>query len=358
MSHSDPEQGGDFGGAGRDALRLLMRDDLEYARFVAQLRVIETRLLTRAQLLRMVEATDAETAFRQLGDSEYATAMAAAGSVADYEATLAAELSRVFELLRTNAPHPELVQVLGITYDWQNLKTVLKAVLTGKPIEAEQLVKGGNLSVIDLMAAGEAGGLGTLPHPYREAAIQAAQVYGDTGDPQEIDLLLDARRFSSIIAKARTWRYELVAEIAAATADLTNLRTVLRLALLRAGRPLAERALVPGGGIALPRLLAAFAAGLDGMVEALAAAPHADVLAAGLKGYEQTSSLSLMEKLMDDRILSLARGARYIALAPDPVIAYFLAKESEIKNLRIIFTGKINRLPENTIRERLRETYA
>ena len=50
--------------------------------------------------------------------------------------------------------------------------------------------------------------------------------------------------------------------------------------------------------------------------------------------------------------------AKYIALGPEPVIAYLMAKETEIKNLRIIFTGKINRLPENTIRERLREAYA
>ena len=61
---------------------------------------------------------------------------------------------------------------------------------------------------------------------------------------------------------------------------------------------------------------------------------------------------------MDDRLLHMTTGAHYVALSPDPVIAYLMAKETEIKNLRIIFTGKINRLPENTIRERLREAYA
>jgi V/A-type H+/Na+-transporting ATPase subunit C len=359
MSHQDPELD-DFTGAARAALRSVMRDDLEFARFVAQLRVIETRLLTRAQLLRMVEAPDAETAFRQLGDTEYAPALAVAHSVADYEATLAAELSRVFELLRNNIPQPELIDVLGIVYDWQNLKTVLKAMLIGKPIDASSLVRGGNLSHDELLALGanEHAGLADLPEPYRDTAIHASQVFAATGDPQEVDLILDARRFPSIISKSRSLRYELLATVAETTADLTNLRTIMRLGLLRASRSLVERALVPGGVIPHAILLAAFEAGLDGMVEALGSVPYSDVLAAGVRGYQTAASLSALEKLMDDRLLSLVRGARFVALGPDPVIAYLLAKESEIKNLRIIFTGKINRLPENTIRERLRETYA
>ncbi len=334
------------------------RDDFEYARFVAQLRVLELRLLTRNQLLRMVEAPDAETAFRLLAETEYGPAVAEASTVADYETALAAELSRVFRLLKANVPEPELVEVLGIAYDWQNLKTALKAALTGKPITAQNLVSAGNLSTESLLAVARGGSLTELPDPYRGPAIEAAGAFGSSGDPQEIDLRLDAARFPSIIGRAKRWRYGMFAKVAAATADLVNLRTLLRLRAGRATVDLLKRAFVPGGDIAEDRLAAVFLLEPEDAAQALAGYPLSDVYAAGVAAWRSSNSLAAFEKLIDDRLLRMTTEARYIALGPEPVIAYLMAKENEIKNLRIIFTGKINRLPENTIRERLRETYA
>ena len=37
--------------------------------------------------------------------------------------------------------------------------------------------------------------------------------------------------------------------------------------------------------------------------------------------------------------------------------AYLLARENEIKCVRMVLTGKLNGMPEGTIRERLREMY-
>ena len=40
-----------------------------------------------------------------------------------------------------------------------------------------------------------------------------------------------------------------------------------------------------------------------------------------------------------------------------PVIAWSIAREMEIKTVRIILTGKANGLTDEAIRERMRETY-
>ena len=42
----------------------------------------------------------------------------------------------------------------------------------------------------------------------------------------------------------------------------------------------------------------------------------------------------------------------------DPLVAYVLACENERKSVRVILSGKQNGLPEEAIRERIRETYA
>ena len=40
-----------------------------------------------------------------------------------------------------------------------------------------------------------------------------------------------------------------------------------------------------------------------------------------------------------------------------PLAAYLIARENEIKTVRIILSGKLNELPEESIRERVREMY-
>ena len=51
------------------------------------------------------------------------------------------------------------------------------------------------------------------------------------------------------------------------------------------------------------------------------------------------------------------KDAKYVPFGPEAAAAFLLAKESEIKNLRMILTGKIAGTPKEVISERLRETY-
>lgn len=333
------------------------RDGFEYASFVARIRVLETRLLGRNHLLRMVDAPDADAAFRMLGETEYGPAAAAAGTAPEYEIALAAELSRVFGIIRTASPEAELPALLGVSYDWQNLKTALKASLTGKPINSRYLISAGNLDRGTFLAVA-AGSDDGLPAPYRETAARARGLYAVSHDPQQIDVMLDGARYASISSQARSLGFELLAKLATAGADLVNLRTVVRVRLLRGSADFLGQALVPGGTIPARRLVSMLGDDLDEIAGAGAGLPYRDVITGGVSGYKQSGSLALFEKLMDDYLLGLVKDARYVALGPEPVIAYLIAKETEIKNLRIIFTGKLNRLPEGTIRERLRETYA
>ena len=55
--------------------------------------------------------------------------------------------------------------------------------------------------------------------------------------------------------------------------------------------------------------------------------------------------------------MSYIRNARLVTIGVEPLIAWLFAKETEIRNVRMIMTGKINNLPMDMIRERLRETY-
>ena len=51
------------------------------------------------------------------------------------------------------------------------------------------------------------------------------------------------------------------------------------------------------------------------------------------------------------------QGAKFVTAGIEPVAAFYIAKENEIKNLRMVLTGKLAGIAEETIKERLRETY-
>ena len=48
---------------------------------------------------------------------------------------------------------------------------------------------------------------------------------------------------------------------------------------------------------------------------------------------------------------------KYETFSVGPLLAYLVARENEIKTVRIILTGKQNGFPEEAIRERVREMY-
>ena len=68
-------------------------------------------------------------------------------------------------------------------------------------------------------------------------------------------------------------------------------------------------------------------------------------------------SPSAFERWCDNRIIDKIKEEKYNSFSAGPILAYFLARENEIKTVRIILTGKLNNLSDDFIRERLRKMY-
>jgi V/A-type H+-transporting ATPase subunit C len=68
-------------------------------------------------------------------------------------------------------------------------------------------------------------------------------------------------------------------------------------------------------------------------------------------------SASAFERWCDNRMMETIRPQKYNAFSIGPIVAYVLARENEIKTVRIILSGKLNGLSDASIRERVREMY-
>ena len=98
-----------------------------YAYAVGRVRALETRLLDKGKLERMVEAASGEEALKVLSETDYANLVAEQASIYDFENILQKEIVNVFSLMRKISPQPSLTDLLSLKYDVHNLKVLLKA---------------------------------------------------------------------------------------------------------------------------------------------------------------------------------------------------------------------------------------
>ena len=68
-------------------------------------------------------------------------------------------------------------------------------------------------------------------------------------------------------------------------------------------------------------------------------------------------SQSEFERWCDNQVIEAMKPQKYNPFSVGPLVAYALARENEIKTVRIILSGKRTGMPEASIRERVREMY-
>ncbi|MFA4843420.1 MAG: V-type ATPase subunit [Candidatus Margulisiibacteriota bacterium] len=78
----------------------------------------------------------------------------------------------------------------------------------------------------------------------------------------------------------------------------------------------------------------------------------------GLEEYKKTGSLAALERETDNEFLTIVRPAKYMAFGIEPLLGFAVAKEIEIKLIRLVLVTKQLGLKTNELRGRLRLTYA
>ena len=76
------------------------------------------------------------------------------------------------------------------------------------------------------------------------------------------------------------------------------------------------------------------------------------------EGAEQfRESTSKFEKWCDDLLMECVSEAKYTPFGVEPIVAYYVARDAEVKTARIILSAKKNNLSADMIRERVRTLY-
>lgn len=147
--------------------------------------------------------------------------------------------------------------------------------------------------------------------------------------------------------------------------DMHNIKTFLRLYILKEPQELLKKYLLSEGFIKRKDFLRLYTQDLSAFLNRLEfvhkhnlIVDYAFFLREAILKIEKEDSFVLLEKAISDFLIQALRPAKYLAFGPEPVLAYYFAKVNEINLIRMIILAKLNSIPADLVRDRLNLVYA
>ncbi|HWT26880.1 MAG TPA: V-type ATPase subunit [Mobilitalea sp.] len=319
--------------------------DKQFTYAVARIRSKELSLLNKSDIDQLMNCKTEKECLRLLTDKGW-------GNSGDESAEqmLSAERDKTWELIGELTEDLSIFNTFLYSNDFHNLKAAIKQVYTGNDVNHIYLSNGTVKSELIYQAVKEHD-FSLLPEHMRHSAEEAYQVQMHTGDGQLCDIIIDKAALETIYRKGKESGNELLAlyaELKVASADIN-----IAIRSFRTGkdRQFLERALAVCESLNIKLLTDASLEGLEAIYSYLSVTTYSDAVEA-LK-----QSSSAFERWCDNLIIKHIQPQKYNPFTVSPLAAYILARENEIKTVRILLSGKRNDIADDSIRERLREMY-
>lgn len=323
-------------------------DDWRYTAQSAQVRVLEMQLLTRATLLDMANAPDFGAAAASLGSGDYALPQGRLG-MDDVETLLLEKRSTVRELFAEWMLDETVVTLLKSRVDFANLRLALRRVLTDRPVGSDYSADG-NVSPDVLQQVFEEENYALFPDYLAEVTEEAILGYYQDKKIPPIDHIIDRCEAEYKIAQAQRIGEPFLLNLFRLQIDLSNIRTVLRLKYIDAEQ---RNVLLPGGFVEMDRLRHALELGYDGLGQLFFATPYHRIVDIGAGYLASDDSFLKIEQQCEEYLNGYLKATSQITAGPQPIIAYLLLKEHEIRTVRLILTAKKNLLDTKLILDRI-----
>ena len=320
------------------------QEDWNYVFASAKVRSLETTMLTKATLQDMANAATYDQAVDLLSSSEYAMPQSGR-NFEQLSAMLLEKRSDVRTLFKSLINNKELADLIMARDDFANLRLALRRKLTDKPIGTDYS-NDGCIAAEFLEQIFEEENYAPLPMHMQEAIEEAVLAYYQNKDIRQIDYAVDRYEITDGIETAEHIGSVFMREIFRMKADLTNIRTMLRLKFTACDN---RNVFLPGGYIEIEKLKHCLDLSYEAVPPLFYATPYFGVVESGVHYLIANNSFLKLESNCQKHLEGYLRSAWQITAGTQPVIAYLLLKEAEIRDVRLILTAKINQLDKKLI---------
>jgi len=325
-------------------------EDWRYAYPTAKVRVQELAMVPRNVFVDMANAGSFAEAAELLAGTEYAVNADAASD--EIEQMLMARRTEARQQFAELMLDDGVVEFLRMREDFTNMRLAIRRVVTDRPLGLDYSNEG-NVPAEEFEEIFEQENYELLPAYLQEAVEAAVLGYYEDKDIRRIDYELDRTESAVRLREAMRLKNIFILSLVRIRIDLYNLKTMLRLKM--AEREEETRFFYPGGFVDIDKFKQGLETGLEAISGLFFATPYYDLLETAIPYLRNEKSFLALEKECEDYIKGFLRTTQSIASGPQPVIAYFLMKEAEIRTVRMLLTGKKNGLSPKLILDRLGE---
>lgn len=330
--------------------------DTDFLYISTRLNASEKDAVTGDKLTRLIDASDFDEAYGYVCEM-YGVQPEVYG--ADYGKLLSEQLTNAYafaaELIESIIDFDEkpyyLLDMFRYVYDCQNLKAAIKCEALGKE-PASLLCDNGTVGIEKVAYCVNSRDFSAFPRNMAEAASLAAEQLAATGDPQEVDLILDRAAFRDMEESAKGSGLEYLERLIKAKTDSVNIISALRCIKQKKSRQYMQKLYVSGGTLDEDFFASNYDESIAKLISALAFTEYSAV-AKYAEQQQNDISATDAEKLCSEVYLKKAYSAASQPFGAELLVCYIIRKEYEIRNIRVILAGKACGLGAEKIKERL-----
>ena len=318
----------------------------QYTYAVARIRALEVSLFSNSTIDQLIACQNYAQCLQFLEEKGWGDSDTSGNA----EAMLTREEEKTWEVVKELSVDMKNFDVLSLSKLYHNLKAAIKEVCTeekNRHIFYDDVSIPGS-AMLEIVAERD---FGKLPDHMQHAAQEAYETLLHTRDGQLCDVIIDQAALEAIYKAGKTSDAAIIRDYAESTVAVANIKIAVRSQKTAKSLDFMKRAMAECDSVSVDQLAKAALNGMDAICEYLQGTAYAE----GADALKE--SPSAFERWCDNRIIQTISPQKYNAFTIGPVIAYVIARQNEIKTVRIILSGKQNDLPDDSIRERVREMY-
>jgi V/A-type H+-transporting ATPase subunit C len=318
-----------------------------------RLRSLENYLLTYNLMLRWSEANSRDNFSKYVADSFYGDEFKDK-AIEDYETVFENHILALYKEIEGYIPDDTLLKIHKLIYDANNIKIIFKAKITGGEINWEVLSENGKYPPEELYTMIEEKLYRKFPSSVEKALRFAEEEYKRTGNIQVSDFIIDNGVNDYRFELLNKPGYESVRGYYSKWVDLENIKNLIRSKRMNFDRSIYALVILNGGNISDDYFLNLYGLSLNEICEEIKRGIYGEFLEAGISEFVSTKNFSKLEKLMDEYLVKAITPFKYVAEGPEVLEEFLSMKKLELKNLKIVFIGKLNDMPSEKITQRIR----
>lgn len=321
----------------------------------ARVRSVEKNLLSREKAEAMIDSKTPADALKILYDLGY-------GEGAEplpperFGELLADEARKTYAFIRGIAPEEQDLYAFLYPYDYHNLKVLIKAELQDLDPE-DFLIDAGTIEAHRMATLFRERDFVGMTNTMKEAVLETLDVFARTGDPQVIDFLMDKACYREMGQAAAASGSDYIQGYVRLLVDTINLKTFVRLRQMKKSWDVFSQVFLDGGRIQEKLFIASYDEPFEQFADRLIPYGLDRAMAEGGAMIRESGRFTALERLCDNSLMDYAKSAKYVSFGIEPLAAYLVAKEGELRTVRIAMTGLLQGLSRDMMAERLRETY-